>query len=30
MITELDKYLTDGCMRCPYGGTLQCKVLNWV
>ncbi len=30
MNTEVDKYLTDGCMRCPYGGTPQCKVLNWV
>lgn len=26
----VDKYLTDGCMRCKYGGTPQCKVLNWV
>ena len=25
-----DKYLIDGCMRCKYGGTPQCKVLNWV
>jgi len=33
MNTELnplvDKYLIDGCMRCPYGGTPQCKVNNW-
>lgn len=27
---SVDKYLTDGCMRCKYGGTSQCKVLNWV
>jgi uncharacterized protein YdeI (YjbR/CyaY-like superfamily) len=26
----IDKYLIDGCMRCKYGGTPQCKVLNWV
>lgn len=26
----VDKYLIDGCMRCKYGGTPQCKVLNWV
>lgn len=25
----VDKYLIDGCMRCKYGGTPQCKVLNW-
>lgn len=25
----VDKYLVDGCMRCKYGGTPQCKVLNW-
>ena len=25
----VDKYLIDGCMRCPYGGTPQCKVNNW-
>lgn len=33
MNTELnplvDKYLHDGCMRCKYGGTPQCKVLPW-
>lgn len=27
---KVDKYLVDGCMRCKYGGTPQCKVLNWV
>ncbi len=27
---QVDKYLVDGCMRCKYGGTPQCKVLNWV
>ncbi len=26
---QVDKYLIDGCMRCKYGGTPQCKVLNW-
>lgn len=26
----VDNYLVDGCMRCKYGGTPQCKVLNWV
>ncbi len=26
----VDKYLVDGCMRCKYGGTPQCKVLLWV
>jgi uncharacterized protein YdeI (YjbR/CyaY-like superfamily) len=26
----VDKYLVDGCMRCKYGGTPQCKVRNWV
>lgn len=26
---QVDKYLIDGCMRCKYGGTLQCKVNNW-
>jgi uncharacterized protein YdeI (YjbR/CyaY-like superfamily) len=29
MNPEVDKYLIDGCMRCKYGGTPQCKVLNW-
>lgn len=27
---QVDKYLVDGCMRCKYGGTPRCKVLNWV
>ena len=27
---QVDKYLIDGCLRCKYGGTPQCKVLNWV
>lgn len=26
---QVDKYLLDGCMRCKYGGTPQCKVNNW-
>ncbi|MBI1306990.1 MAG: hypothetical protein GC181_10350 [Bacteroidetes bacterium] len=25
----VDLYLQQGCMRCPFGGTLQCKVHNW-
>lgn len=25
----VDKYLIDGCMRCKYGGTSQCKVNDW-
>lgn len=27
---QVDKYLKDGCMRCKFGGTPKCKVLNWV
>lgn len=30
MNSQVDKYLIDGCMRCKYGGTPQCKVLKWV
>ncbi|MGY6546415.1 YdeI/OmpD-associated family protein [Arthrospiribacter ruber] len=26
---HVDKYLLDGCMRCKYGATPQCKVNNW-
>ena len=26
---QVDKYLTDGCMRCKLGGTPACKVHNW-
>jgi uncharacterized protein YdeI (YjbR/CyaY-like superfamily) len=29
MNPQVDKYLIDGCMRCKYGGTPQCKVRNW-
>ena len=29
MNPQVDKYLIDGCMRCKYGGTRQCKVHNW-
>ena len=25
----VDKYLLNGCMRCKYGGTPQCKVNSW-
>lgn len=30
MNSNVEKYLNDGCMRCKYGGTPKCKVLNWV
>jgi len=26
---QVDKYLIDGCMRCKFGGTPQCKVNTW-
>ncbi|PRD48561.1 YdeI/OmpD-associated family protein [Sphingobacterium haloxyli] len=26
---QVDKYLIDGCMRCKYGATPQCKVHAW-
>ena len=26
---QVDQYLIDGCMRCKYGGTPQCKVNRW-
>ena len=29
MNPEVDKYLIDGCMRCKFGGTPECKVNNW-
>lgn len=29
MNPQVDKYLIDGCMRCSFGGTQQCKVNNW-
>jgi uncharacterized protein YdeI (YjbR/CyaY-like superfamily) len=29
MITTVDNYLIDGCMRCKYGATPQCKVHTW-
>ncbi len=29
MNPKVDKYLIDGCMRCKFGGTPQCKVNNW-
>ncbi len=25
----VDKYMVEGCMRCKYGGTPQCKVNSW-
>ena len=30
MNTTIDGYLLDGCMRCPLGGTINCKVKPWV
>lgn len=29
MNPEVDHYLIDGCMRCKYGATPQCKVNTW-
>jgi uncharacterized protein YdeI (YjbR/CyaY-like superfamily) len=29
MNSKVDKYLIDGCMRCKFGGTSQCKVNTW-
>lgn len=29
MNPEVDHYFTDGCGRCPLGGTPECKVHNW-
>ncbi len=29
MNPSVDKYLVDGCMRCKFGGTENCKVNNW-
>ena len=26
---QVDQYLTDGCGRCPLGGTPRCKVHTW-
>ena len=26
---QVDKYLIEGCMRCKFGGTPQCKVNDW-
>lgn len=26
---EFEYYISNGCMRCKYGGTPECKVLNW-
>lgn len=27
--SKVDKFLIDGCMRCKYGATPQCKVNKW-
>lgn len=27
--TTVDQYMLDGCMRCKYGATPQCKVHTW-
>ena len=29
MNTDVDLYFTEGCGRCPFGGTPECKVHNW-
>ncbi|MBN1950545.1 MAG: DUF1801 domain-containing protein [Bacteroidales bacterium] len=29
MIQSVDTYLSEGCMRCKFGGTPRCKVHNW-
>jgi uncharacterized protein YdeI (YjbR/CyaY-like superfamily) len=29
MKPTVDTYLIEGCMRCPYGATPQCKVHHW-
>ncbi|MEJ9212386.1 DUF1801 domain-containing protein, partial [Bacillus smithii] len=29
MNPKVDAYFTEGCMRCPLGGTPNCKVHNW-
>ena len=29
MIKSVETYLAEGCMRCQYGGTPQCKVHTW-
>ena len=29
MNPKVDQYLIDGCMRCKFGGTPDCKVNNW-
>lgn len=30
MNPKVDKYLIDGCMRCKYGATPECKVHSWI
>lgn len=30
LMNTVDDYLVQGCMRCKYGGTPHCKVMNWV
>lgn len=29
MPTTVNQYITEGCMRCKYGGTPKCKVHSW-
>lgn len=29
MVTDVDYYLSEGCMRCKLGGTPNCKVHTW-
>lgn len=30
MNPKIDKYLIEGCMRCKFGGTPECKVHDWI
>src|SRR5690606_37735477 len=29
MTRDVDAYFSEGCMRCPLGGTPECKVHRW-
>lgn len=29
MNPKVDKYLVDGCMRCKYDATPECKIHSW-
>lgn len=30
MTKNIEDYLSQGCMRCKFGGTPQCKVMSWI